>query len=77
MNGGGFWPTGKLLRFNGGLFAEQGTLPLATAARRCSSRATGGPTSSRQFRDVLERALDRASATRSARTSPRAYVGGR
>jgi hypothetical protein len=78
MNEGGFWPTGKLLRFNGGLFADQGAIALTRPqlerlleAARCKwSDVEPGI-----FGTLIERALDpRERHALGAHYTPRAYV---
>ncbi|RIL05977.1 MAG: SAM-dependent methyltransferase [Proteobacteria bacterium] len=78
MNEGGWSATGKLLRFNGGLFADQKPLPLSKRqlerlleAARCS----WGDVEPAIFGTLIERALDpRERHALGAHYTPRAYV---
>ena len=78
MNEGGFWPTGKLLRFNGGLFADQSTLPLTRPQLERlleAARCKWSDVEPAIFGTLIERALDpRERHALGAHYTPRAYV---
>lgn len=78
MNEGGFWPTGKLLRFNGGLFADQGALSLTRPQLERllgAARCKWSDVEPAIFGTLIERALDpRERHALGAHYTPRVYV---
>jgi hypothetical protein len=78
MNHGGFWPSGKLLRFNGGLFADPSSLPLTKPHMQRlleAARCSWADVEPAIFGTLIERALDpRERHALGAHYTPRAYI---